>query len=55
MPYCYYAAKTAPQLQALAAAGPTVAVLPIGAVEQHGRICRSGRTFFRHRTSRSLR
>lgn len=36
MPYCYYAAKTAPQLQALAAAGPTVAVLPIGAVEQHG-------------------
>ena len=36
MPYCYYAAKTAPQLQARAAAGPTVAVLPIGAVEQHG-------------------
>ncbi len=36
MPYCYYATKTAPQLQALAANGTTVAVLPIGAVEQHG-------------------
>lgn len=36
MPYCYYAEKTAPQLQELAAAGPAVAVLPIGAVEQHG-------------------
>lgn len=36
MPYCFYAAKTAPQLQALAARGGTVAVLPIGAVEQHG-------------------
>lgn len=36
MPYCYYAAQTAPQLQALAASSAVVAVLPIGAVEQHG-------------------
>lgn len=36
MSYYYYAAKTAPELQRLAAAGTTVAVLPIGAVEQHG-------------------
>lgn len=33
---CYYAAQTAPQLQKLVAAHTTVAVLPIGAVEQHG-------------------
>lgn len=36
MPYCKYAGKTAAQLQALAADGKAVAVLPIGAVEQHG-------------------
>lgn len=36
MPYCLYAGKTALQLQALAASGDAVAVLPIGAVEQHG-------------------
>jgi creatinine amidohydrolase len=36
MPYCYYASKTAPQLQQLAQTGNAVAVLPIGAVEQHG-------------------
>ncbi len=36
MPWCKYSMKTARQLQALAADGKAVAVLPIGAVEQHG-------------------
>ena len=36
MPCYNYAAKTAKQLQALAADGNAVAVIPIGAVEQHG-------------------
>ena len=36
MPWCKYAMNAARQLQALAADGKAVAVLPIGAVEQHG-------------------
>lgn len=36
MPWCKYSMKTARQLQALASDGKAVAVLPIGAVEQHG-------------------
>lgn len=36
MPCYYYATKTAKQLQALTADGNAVAVIPIGAVEQHG-------------------
>lgn len=36
MPYCEYMTKTAQELQALARDGTGVAVLPIGAVEQHG-------------------
>lgn len=36
MPYCYYAAQTAARLQALCADGNAVAVMPIGALEQHG-------------------
>lgn len=36
MPYCEYLSKTAQELQELARDGNAVAVLPIGAVEQHG-------------------
>ncbi|MEA5048853.1 MAG: creatininase family protein [Eubacteriales bacterium] len=36
MPYCEYSSKTAAELQELSRNGDTVAVLPIGAVEQHG-------------------
>lgn len=36
MPYCEYASKTAAELQEIAKTGNAVAVLPIGAVEQHG-------------------
>lgn len=36
MPYHVYVSKTAAELQRIAAGGRAVAVLPIGAVEQHG-------------------
>lgn len=36
MPYCEYASKTAAELQEIVKTGNVVAVLPIGAVEQHG-------------------
>ena len=36
MPWCHYAAQTAAALTQLAADGKAIAVLPIGAVEQHG-------------------
>lgn len=36
MAWCYYSSKTAQALQDMAAAGNAVAVIPIGAVEQHG-------------------
>lgn len=46
MPYCEYAAKTAADLQVLAKDGDAVAVLPIGAVEQHGPHLPVGTDYF---------
>ena len=36
MPYCAYMSKTAGELQEMGKDGKAVAVLPIGAIEQHG-------------------
>lgn len=46
MPWCRYATQTAAALQKLAADGTAVAVLPMGAVEQHGPHLPVGTDFY---------